>query len=429
MFGRATLSMLLISIALGSSGASAAPAAFTVSGTLADGAVLNGTVTIDTATGAVAGVNLQLGSPDLATFTIVGNSGPSSATVWQILAEPPVGAPGNVGCGSNPPNYPTGCIFPKLSLLLPTTTLVGYTGGSLCNNSFSCGLTSLLIPPAPGGGGGVTIDLQSGSLTASSNPPPVIVGVSNTAPNCIPFSCAAGYGINTYQQVYSSSAFSGVTRFNEITFFHPENVVPGLLDTGTYNIYFSYTSKPVNGLDPTNPSNNVGGGQTLFGAYVLSGTYEIGPSILTFDGAAFTYDPTLGNLLMTVTIAGASDSLATSTGYESDGSGSVTSRVFFGTAGGADKFGLVTGFDLSIQQVVTSITTALNALPPQGWNSSLLTKLQTIESELKQTPPPCADISAFENEVQAQSGKKLTVSQANQLVGLAQSLASALGCH
>jgi hypothetical protein len=71
----------------------------------------------------------------------------------------------------------------------------------------------------------------------------------------------------------------------------------------------------------------------------------------------------------------------------------------------------------------------VNALPPQGWNNSLIDNLQVIQVSLLQTPPPCGQINAFEHEVGAQSGKKLTLSQANQLLGFAQSLASTLGCQ
>jgi hypothetical protein len=80
-------------------------------------------------------------------------------------------------------------------------------------------------------------------------------------------------------------------------------------------------------------------------------------------------------------------------------------------------------------QILASLMNAVNALPPQGLGSSFIDKLQAIQLSLLQTPPPCGQINAFEQEVEAQSGKKLTLNQADQLLGLVQSLAPTLGCH
>jgi hypothetical protein len=80
-------------------------------------------------------------------------------------------------------------------------------------------------------------------------------------------------------------------------------------------------------------------------------------------------------------------------------------------------------------QILASLMNAVNALPSQGWDNSLIDNLQAIQVSLLQTPPPCGQITAFEHEVEAQSGKKLTPSQADQLLGFAQSLAPTLGCR
>ena len=81
--------------------------------------------------------------------------------------------------------------------------------------------------------------------------------------------------------------------------------------------------------------------QTAFGTYVLGG--GVTPSTLTFTGNTFDYDPTQGNLLMTIVISGASD--VADGYYDADNTGSVTSRAYFGTTQGADSTGLVTGFN------------------------------------------------------------------------------------
>jgi hypothetical protein len=170
----------------------------------------------------------------------------------------------------------------------------------------------------------------------------VIVGTSDDG-NCIPFSCAEEYNVSTYQQVYSSTAFSGTTDFNQINFFEYLPIDPDT-DSGSYDIYFSYTSKAVDGLSATSPSANIGMDETLFGDFTLSG--GMSPSTLTFNGSTFDYDPSMGNLLMTIVISGAVDPTPDAmTYYESDVSGTVTSRAYFGGTNDANQSGLVTGFN------------------------------------------------------------------------------------
>jgi hypothetical protein len=161
-----------------------------------------------------------------------------------------------------------------------------------------------------------------------------------TAANCIPFTCAAYFGVSTYQQVYSSSAFTGVTPFNQINF---SLYAAGPQDSGSYNIYFSYTSQPMNGLSSSSPGANIGADETSFGSYTLGG--GAAPSTLTFTGSTFTYDPTMGNLLMTINISGPSDGAFPPGFYNADRSGTVTSRAVFDNSSFADSYGLVTSFD------------------------------------------------------------------------------------
>lgn len=178
----------------------------------------------------------------------------------------------------------------------------------------------------------------SGSQPTADSPDDPIIGTAEGA-NCIPFGCDADFGINTYQQVYSASAFSSVTPFNQINFFLG---LPGYLDFGTYEIYFSYTTKSVDGLSSSSPSANIGADETLFGSYTLSGGSA--PSTLTFNGNTFDYNPAMGNLLMTIETSGSADSNSGWAFYEIDDS-AVTSREFFGINPVADGVGLVTGFN------------------------------------------------------------------------------------
>jgi hypothetical protein len=195
---------------------------------------------------------------------------------------------------------------------------------------FSIGLLGLLCLLLPG------------SLPAQT------IGTFNGV-NCIPFSCDPYYGVTAYQQVYGSSDFTGVTSFNQINFFLDPSDTTSVLSSGTYTIDFSYTSMSVGGLSSASTAANIGSDFSALGTYALTGGAS--PSTLTFTGNTFTYDPTLGNLLMTITTTGVTGGIPIPLGnYEADGSGTVTSRAYFGTLTGSDDIGLVTGFD----QVATS---------------------------------------------------------------------------
>ncbi len=197
--------------------------------------------------------------------------------------------------------------------------------------------------------GAATNDAVNASGQLAGN----VVGTSNSA-NCIPFGCAATTRLSTYQQVYASSVFSGVTKFNQISFFR--GCPGGNLSSGTYQISFSYTSMPVGGLS-TNLSANIGSGQASFGSYTLDG--GLAPSTLTLTGNTFTYDPTLGNLLMTIAVSGAADSTLFGF-YASEVNGGVSSRVYDGesTAEGPTS-ALVTEFS-----DVSALTPVGAAQPP-----------------------------------------------------------------
>ena len=58
------------------------------------------------------------------------------------------------------------------------------------------------------------------------------------------------------------------------------------------------------------------------------------------------------------------------------------------------------------------------------------TQLQAVQTDLTNNNPAqaCSDLTAFINHVQAQSGKHLTMSQANQLIKAAKQVQAVLGC-
>jgi len=119
---------------------------------------------------------------------------------------------------------------------------------------------------------------------------------TGTGGNAFPFGGLALGGVNTvYQQVYASFNFGfGPVMISEIDFFLSG---AGLLNTGTFDIFLSTTSAPVNGLNTTNFNANRGADNTLFGSFALSGA---APATLAFAGPAFFYNPASGNLLVDI---------------------------------------------------------------------------------------------------------------------------------
>jgi len=177
--------------------------------------------------------------------------------------------------------------------------------------------------------------------------------------NCYPFTCNDS-GTNTgqsaeYQQVYGSSAFSGITTFNTLTFYdsYTASQIPnaGPIIPGTYAISFFYTAATPGSIDPTlapNEGTSIGAFSSLQVDQPLTFTDSI-----SFAGNTLSYDPTMGNLLMDVIVTN-QESLpndGVSNGYlDQDSTGvnigsayDVTDDVT-GVGNAANSFGLVTGF-------------------------------------------------------------------------------------
>jgi len=119
---------------------------------------------------------------------------------------------------------------------------------------------------------------------------------TRTGGNIFPFGGVLSDGVNTvYQQVYASSNFGfGPVLISEIDFFVS---AAGLLNMGTFDIFLSTTSAPVNGLNTTDFNANRGTDNTLFGSFALGG---VAPATLAFAGPAFFYNPASGNLLVDI---------------------------------------------------------------------------------------------------------------------------------
>jgi hypothetical protein len=172
----------------------------------------------------------------------------------------------------------------------------------------------------------------------------VIIGLpADAGGNCFPFGCTDQDGTpgTRYQQVYDAGQFSGSLLIDSISFFDSAGF--GNLNSGTYTLSLSTTSRPVNGLDTVTFDNNLGSDNQGFTVAVLTGGAV--PSVLSFSGTPFLYNPGVGNLLLDIQIAGIGHTGNSSFFDARNGTaGGVFSRAHdFGS--GFNNFGLVTEFD------------------------------------------------------------------------------------
>jgi hypothetical protein len=133
----------------------------------------------------------------------------------------------------------------------------------------------------------------------------VTIGNDNGG-NCYPFMCndslnSSGQSID-YQEAYNSSAFSGMTTINSLTYswWSPFGV-PNALG-GDYAFYYTYSSV---GLTLTTTlTSNYSVPETYLGTLVVPAGGEDDSAGLTFSGfTPFTYNPGNGDLLIEIVAA------------------------------------------------------------------------------------------------------------------------------
>ena len=164
--------------------------------------------------------------------------------------------------------------------------------------------------------------------------------------NCFPFGCAYA---GEYQQVYTSSQFSGPVTITDLEFFNTQENFSGTgMNSGTWNISLSTTAVDWNTITG-NFSTNVGSDNTSVFSGNLAQPWAFGDTLHITLSTPFTYNPAHGNLLLDVNVAGASQSLGTiyfdTNGYNGGGfnGDSVMGRAY--GSGSFDRgYGLVTGF-------------------------------------------------------------------------------------
>jgi hypothetical protein len=174
--------------------------------------------------------------------------------------------------------------------------------------------------------------------------------------NCIPFGCAYQ---GEYQQVYTSSVFTGPITITGLSFFNTQSFSPATqMNSGTWTISLSTTSADWNSLSTTFAAN-IGTDNTVVFSGDLSQPWAFGDTLSIALSAPFTYNPAAGNLLMDVQVSGAANSGNSPIGFDVNGevvANAIMGRVFttqggVGGNGVTNGFGLVTGFDTATSSV------------------------------------------------------------------------------
>jgi len=169
---------MLATAVLGLMAGAAAPAradislVFTAAGTFTDGAVLGGTMTIDTTNGTVTSAALTVSAPDSLNFDYLQNVQPNFPVSGLYALT-----------FSTTSNF----FYPLLSLGIPTSasTLQGYTGGNLASDTNLVGGFTSSIQFSSSR----SVDLDHGTLTVAVPEPSTLLVA------CVGGVCAIAYGV------------------------------------------------------------------------------------------------------------------------------------------------------------------------------------------------------------------------------------------
>jgi hypothetical protein len=186
--------------------------------------------------------------------------------------------------------------------------------------------------------------LMSAPLAFASS---VEVGSPDSS-NCYPFMCndsgsSSGVSID-YQEAYNSSAFPGAMTISGISYSYFPGVGTSTILGGSYSFYWGYSTDGL-ALSSTLADNYTS--ESLIGTWAIPTGGENFGSTLSFAGfTPFTYDPTLGDLLLEIVVTN-QDNVPnfSGNGYNvADYTGTDVTRAYSG-ADGANPGGVVGALD------------------------------------------------------------------------------------
>ncbi len=196
----------------------------------------------------------------------------------------------------------------------------------------------------------------------------VQVGTPNTVqPNSFPF--GSGVGFTTFQQVYSASLFSGPIDIAAISLYNTRGT--GNFQVGTFNLFLSTTTVASTAVTNNPAANRTGPLQAFTSVTYAANTPA--PTITTFEGTAFSYNPMSGNLLFEVQFTPVGfntnpaffDRVQTADPARTMVGTASTSSPFFGTRGSPNS-GFVTTFTAAAAPVPEPTTWMLLVLGLSG---------------------------------------------------------------
>lgn len=175
----------------------------------------------------------------------------------------------------------------------------------------------------------------------------ITVGGSADASNSFPFTFYHFRTPNRYQQLYTASRFPDAVFIDAIRFSNTRATasgLPGPIAEGEYLVRLGITDRPENGLS-TDFDANISGPISVFFSGMLP------TDGLRITGVPFLYDPSLGNLLLDVTLLSQEDVGHLGFDFSFD-AGDGTSRVYHSFPPPftdfpvvADEGGLITTFE------------------------------------------------------------------------------------
>jgi hypothetical protein len=256
----------------------------------------------------------------------------------------------------------------------------------------------------------------------------------------------------------TSAGFSGASA-SAGTFTIVDTLAPAtsattfsLFGSSGYTIIPSQIVGPRFTLTDTTVVTEIGGFIDMFGFPPPAAEVQIRPEVGGVPG-----DPVLATFVMssdgdmfTISYESASPNLVLGAGTyfamfapQGDGEGfllgfasdpfvyqpGVTTLAFGSAVGDAPAAVRILGETPNARALLVNLLAVVDA-GPLGPGSSLHALLANALAELDagRTMVACQQLQAFVNEVRAQAGRSLTVEQANELIGDAQSIRSLLGC-
>jgi hypothetical protein len=192
----------------------------------------------------------------------------------------------------------------------------------------------------------------------------VTIGISDSG-NCSLGGCLSGDFV--YEQLYSSSAFSGELNFHQISFFakpDPETQLPflvppstnGVFESGYFDISFATATEPLGSDFPIGSLENI----RSFFSGPLGGPFTNG--VYTIIGSVYNYNPSKGNLVLIMNCHGCSGNESHLNNYASavyDLGPPLVSRAYYQVGEGMnhDLTGLVTEFSTGVAPAVPEPST------------------------------------------------------------------------